>query len=264
MDQIRANYQKNIYFKVVSGLVLIGLVVLIVFSTIRYQRSKDPNYELALIIKQISQTIELPQEPPTLATVTNRALLAQQEFFRRAENGDKVLIFKDWRKIILYRPSTKKIIDIATISADQANEAELNPALANESPRSIPTSIPSSIPSPTPQPELHRVAIFNGTTINGLTQTASDKLSENSQISITVRQNASKNDYTQTLIIPLKEASTTVATNLARLLSGQISTLPAHETAPVETDILVILGSSESTPSTTQSIPVLNSAVEDI
>jgi hypothetical protein len=57
----------------------------------------------------------LPDEQPTLASVTDKSKLSDQPFFQKAENGDKILIFVQSRKAILYRPSIKKIIDVAPI-----------------------------------------------------------------------------------------------------------------------------------------------------
>jgi hypothetical protein len=72
--------------------------------------------EIAEITREVSGLIELPNEQPTLATVTDKNKLEKQPFFEKAENGDKVLIYLSSRKALLYRPSTKKIVDFGTVN----------------------------------------------------------------------------------------------------------------------------------------------------
>ena len=65
----------------------------------------------------IGKNVELPSgENPTLATVNDATRLKDQEFFKDAQNGDKVLIYSKAGKAILYRPSTKKVIQVAPIN----------------------------------------------------------------------------------------------------------------------------------------------------
>src|SRR5438046_244646 len=58
---------------------------------------------------QVSQLVELPNEQPTVATVSDASKLKGQQFFSKAQNGDKVLIFPTARRAVLYRPSTNKV-----------------------------------------------------------------------------------------------------------------------------------------------------------
>lgn len=65
----------------------------------------------------ISQYIELSdEETPTVATVVDVNKVKNQTFFKNAQNGDKVLLFAKSGKAILYRPSTKKVIEVAPIN----------------------------------------------------------------------------------------------------------------------------------------------------
>jgi hypothetical protein len=90
-----------------------------------YQLKWAPQIESAQeiedLVASIGKFIELPQgETPTLATVTDREKLADQTFFLKAENGDKVLIYSNSGKAILYRPSSKKVIDMTTVNVAQS------------------------------------------------------------------------------------------------------------------------------------------------
>ena len=69
------------------------------------------------IIDMVGKLVLLPEdETPTIATVTDPAKLkAEQAFFARAEDGDKVLIYTRALKAIMYRPRTNKIIEVAPL-----------------------------------------------------------------------------------------------------------------------------------------------------
>ena len=73
--------------------------------------------ENAKIIDMVGKLVLLPEdETPTIATVTDPAKLkAEQAFFARAEDGDKVLIYTRALKAIMYRPRTNKIIEVAPL-----------------------------------------------------------------------------------------------------------------------------------------------------
>lgn len=66
---------------------------------------------------EVGKLIELPSdEVPTIATVVDADKVKNQAFFASAQNGDKVLLYSKNGKAVLYRPSTKKIINVAPIN----------------------------------------------------------------------------------------------------------------------------------------------------
>jgi hypothetical protein len=72
--------------------------------------------EANALVKKIGEHMVLPSERPTIATVDNTKKLADQAFFKHARNGDKVLIFTQNKKAILYRPSENKVIEVAYLN----------------------------------------------------------------------------------------------------------------------------------------------------
>lgn len=66
--------------------------------------------------EEVAKLIELPNENPTVATVVDVDKLKSQPFFASAQNGDRVLIFAQAKKAVLYRPGTKKIVEVAPIN----------------------------------------------------------------------------------------------------------------------------------------------------
>lgn len=80
---------------------------------------KAGDEELKRVLEKVGRLVLLPEgETPTLATVTDKQLLSGQDFYKNAENGDKVLIYAVAKKAFLYRPSTNKIIEIAPVTVD--------------------------------------------------------------------------------------------------------------------------------------------------
>lgn len=121
----------------------------------KYQETQKPKQESVVvsneasrqIIASIGKLIDLPMdEEPTVATITNVERLQNQPFFKKAQNGDNVLIYEKAGKAILYRPSINKIIDVSPINiTNQASgSAEVAGAVAE------PTQEPDFLlPSPT-------------------------------------------------------------------------------------------------------------------
>lgn len=68
------------------------------------------------LINEISKVIVLPAELPEVATISNVDLLKGQDFFKNAQNGDSVLIFKAAGRGLIYRPSEHKIIEYEKIT----------------------------------------------------------------------------------------------------------------------------------------------------
>lgn len=108
-------------------LVLVGLVMLWNDRNNLQKQVKDlsssssttaSKAEVTKITNEIAKYFELPNETPTLATVSDVAAAKQQSpvFFAKAKDGDKVLIYAKAKEAILYRPSTKKIIVVAPLN----------------------------------------------------------------------------------------------------------------------------------------------------
>lgn len=115
----------------------------------RNQQEVALNEEVGKLIEEVGKIIALPQgETPTVATVTDLEKVKNQAFFANAQNGDKVLIFANAKKAILYRPSEKKIIEVGVVNVQkQPEKEEVSPT-----PMSTSSPAPSPLPSPTLTP----------------------------------------------------------------------------------------------------------------
>lgn len=85
--------------------------------------------EVRKLVAEVGKLIDLPQgEDPTIATVTDVEKLQGQPFFAKAKNGDKVLIYANARKAILYDLQAKRIIDVAPINIGSPSAQEATPS----------------------------------------------------------------------------------------------------------------------------------------
>ncbi len=73
--------------------------------------------EVAELVAKVGKLLILPTgETPTLATVSDPEALKDQPFFTSAQKGDKVLIYAQAKKAILYSVTLNKIIDVAPLN----------------------------------------------------------------------------------------------------------------------------------------------------
>ena len=104
------------FFLALLALALIAAVGLggyVVFKMHAAPKTQTPQ----ATIDAAGKLISLPAgETPTVATVSDLAPLKDQPFFKDAQIGDKVLVFKESEKAILYRPSTNKIVTVAPLT----------------------------------------------------------------------------------------------------------------------------------------------------
>lgn len=169
------------------------------------------------LVAEVSKLIDLPEdETPAVTTITDVAKMQDRPFFQRAKNGDKILIYPNAAKAILYDPIIKKVIAVA----------------------------PLNIGTPEAKEQiLLKVALRNGTKTAGLTTKIEDRLQkENLQFEVSSKENAKKQDYDKTLVVVLNESSKRLAESIANLLNVTVGELPDGEIKPDDADIIIILG----------------------
>lgn len=203
----------------------------------KYQKVKQnptliTQEETKLFVTQVGKLMELPKdETPSIATVTDKEKLKDQAFFKNAENGDKVLIYTKAGKAILYRPKTDRIVEVAPISIAGNEEGNTN----TKTNTNINTNTTATA-------ELLKIALYNGTNIAGLANTAEIKLKDElTNIKITAKVDAQKKDYAKTIVVDLSGANKDKVAEVAKILGGEVGALPQGETKPDDADIAVFL-----------------------
>jgi hypothetical protein len=203
---------------------------------------KQVKSEEELIKEAVGSRILLPEETPSIATVTDKTKLADQPFFKKAENGDKILIFTNSGRAILYRPKIKKVIDTTTIS--------LTPEVESQSPTGT-TATPSNElvmkDEETTEPdERLNIAIYNGSQKIGITNSFDDELKAMySNIDVVLKETAKRSDYEKSVVVDVTGRNAPFATELAKKINGEVGKLPEGEETAENTDILIILGNND-------------------
>lgn len=120
---------KKLFFPVVA-------VVAVVFAGYFYVQlhrlQQNPQavaqQEVTDLVAKVSRLMVLPVgETPTVATVSDPTALKDQPFFANAKNGDKVLIYTNAKKAILYSVALDKIVEVAPLNIGQANNTPTTP-----------------------------------------------------------------------------------------------------------------------------------------
>lgn len=171
--------------------------------------------DIATIVPYVSKYMVLPDEKPTIATVVDKEKLNQsQPFFKDAENGDKILVFQNSRKVLLYRnhgTGSGKIInfDVFVINPP-ANQQQGNV-------KPLPIEIRNGSGDPTAAASVEkRLKDAAGATV---------------QTSVS---DAASNGYQGILVVDPSGKNAQSAQEVATFLKGQVGSLPRGETAEGE------------------------------
>lgn len=117
---------------VIIAIISIGVAVIFILFGVWIARKTSPNTAYTALPKQaasiaqlsdkqvkelvstVSRHILLPSEMPQIVAIANvDQLKIDQPFFRSAMNEDQLLVYPS--RVILYRPSTDQIVDVAQI-----------------------------------------------------------------------------------------------------------------------------------------------------
>lgn len=114
----------RVFSRVVLPLITIGAVMVAVYfyNQVRILK-QDPQsasrQEVAALISKVGKLVLLPEgETPTVATISDPEMLKDQPFFAKAVVGDKVLIYNEAKKAILYSVAINKVVDISALNLD--------------------------------------------------------------------------------------------------------------------------------------------------
>ncbi|TAK03369.1 hypothetical protein EPO34_04900 [Patescibacteria group bacterium] len=112
---------KSALFVFGASLVIALVVIAVLWTQLREARQQAVQVpapdETAQLVAEVGKLIRLPEdEAPTVATVSDPEKLREQAFFKNASEGDKVLIYTQSKKAILYSPALKQVIEVANVN----------------------------------------------------------------------------------------------------------------------------------------------------
>ncbi len=106
--------------------------------------------EVDALVAEVNKLMDLPKdEKPTVATITDVEKVKEQQYFKNAKNGDRVLIYTNAKKAILYRPAEKRIIEVGAVNINQASSS---PTPEGETPAPSPAGETKATPEATQTP----------------------------------------------------------------------------------------------------------------
>ncbi|KKS75477.1 hypothetical protein A2781_02520 [Candidatus Gottesmanbacteria bacterium RIFCSPHIGHO2_01_FULL_42_27] len=191
------------------------------------------------IIAKVGKLIKLPEdELPTIATISDLDKLKGQPFFARAKVGDKVLLYTQAKKAILYDPKDNVIIEVGPLVMPSGSPA---PSISGKSELTRVSATPA-VAGASVSAGI-QVAILNGTKDDSLANTfARDLAKKMPEILIVSSAKAKIDSYEKTLIVDLFSQKSRDLPELAKAAGAEIADLPPGETKPLNADILIILG----------------------
>jgi hypothetical protein len=96
---------------VLVALLVIGVAVLV---AITHKKAANMN-DVHTVINLVSKHYLLPSdEVPALATITDPSKISTK-FLKKTQTGDKLLIYQKNSRVIIYRPSIDRIVDVGPV-----------------------------------------------------------------------------------------------------------------------------------------------------
>jgi len=87
------------------------------YETLKANPQAITDKENTTLVAKLGMLMVLPaNEQPTIATVADPSKLKDQPFFANAKKGDRVFIYTNSKKAILYDEVANKIVEVAPIN----------------------------------------------------------------------------------------------------------------------------------------------------
>lgn len=214
MEHKKKSSNFNTFLLIGLGVIVLALAIVAFYFYSQYQSiKKNPNQaaqaETEQLVAKVGKLIELPKnEEATVVTLVDKEKFKGQAFFSNAENGDKFLIYTKSNMIIVYRPSQNKLINVGPFAVQKS---QIQLAIVNA-----------------------------GGDTAAVTKKLEDKFAGTVAVSgVTDAKN--KNSVKQLTVVDVSGQNADSAKQIAQELGGAVGSLPAGETAPAGSTIVVFV-----------------------
>lgn len=130
---MRTFLKKYFVYVIIFFVLIILVLVFFLFKDNFFPNNNKDQNEIRNIVEKVGEHMYLPEgENPTVATVSDPKALSGQAFFENAKKGDKVLIYTNAKKAILYDPVGDKIITIAPLYLGNENPLNNNSTILED------------------------------------------------------------------------------------------------------------------------------------
>lgn len=124
---------------VVVLLVLLGLAAGSAYLYMKYDETQQKVEQLSTVqgqeelnktqteqlLGEMRQMILLPtDEDPAVATIIDINQLNSNEFYKDAQNGDRVIVYSNAKKAYIYRPESKIIVNVGSFSVEASQQQQ--------------------------------------------------------------------------------------------------------------------------------------------
>jgi hypothetical protein len=118
--RMKSRSERALYWAIIAAgtLLVAGMLYAVASFGMRYVGLGGEEREAKSLVRSVSKHMLLPDEVPTIATVSDMDALKSEVFFQNAREGDKVLMFLNAQKAVLYRPSDDLIIEAGPITGE--------------------------------------------------------------------------------------------------------------------------------------------------
>lgn len=253
------NENKNEKNKILLSLIVSAIVIILLGAafyggyflnnkkTVNVPNESSQTKEVDELIEKVGKLMLLPKEEvPTIATVTDKdnKQIKEQAFFKNAQNGDKVIIYVQAGKAILYRPSENKIIEVSQVyMSGQKNEekqiSENTDSINNSAQAAPEQNEENKVSEPEENNEPVKISLFNGTNVIGLAKSAESILKEKMpEVEIIAKKNA-KGNYVETIVVDMAGTRKEEAQKIAEIFGGKVGELPEGEIADSEVAVFL-------------------------